>query len=46
MTLYVPESEPELQKLYQVYYKSNQFGLDMNIQKTKPLILGKILEKN
>ena len=40
------ESEQELQDLVdEVYHKSNQYGLDMNIQKTKTMIIGKILDK-
>jgi hypothetical protein len=36
----------ELQKLVnEVYYKSNRYGLDMNIQKTKTMIIGKTLDK-
>jgi hypothetical protein len=35
-TVLMAESEQELQELVdQIYYKSNQYGLDMNFQKTK-----------
>jgi hypothetical protein len=45
-TILLAESEQELQELVdEVYYKSNQYGLDMNIQKTKTMIIGKTLDK-
>jgi hypothetical protein len=45
-TVLMAESEQELQELVdEVYYKSNQYGLDMNIQKTKAMIIGKTLDK-
>jgi hypothetical protein len=40
------ESEQQLQGLVdEVDYKSKQYGLDINIQKTKTMIIGKTLDK-